>query len=169
MDSESRLLRSDGMHGVDRNRPASRNYRLLNRLMSTSRVRHPCAGMARVLLRMRSNTLFHCRPPHPTRRLSDMKRIVLSLVVLLAVALPIHAQLATGNIYGTVTDESGAALPGAAVTVKGPGGTFTTIAGSDGRFRVLNLAPGAYQLTAALAGFATVTRDHVVVATGANV
>jgi hypothetical protein len=98
-----------------------------------------------------------------------MKRIVLSLVLLLAVALPIHAQLATGNLYGTVIDESGAALAGATVTVKGPGGTFTTVVGSDGRFRVLNLDPGAYQLTMVLAGFATVTRDHVVVATGANV
>ncbi|HKC10772.1 MAG TPA: carboxypeptidase-like regulatory domain-containing protein, partial [Vicinamibacteria bacterium] len=98
-----------------------------------------------------------------------MKRIVLSLVVLLALALPIHAQLATGNIYGTVKDDSGAALPGASVTVKGPGGTFTTTCGSDGRFRVLNLDPGAYQVTSALAGFATVTRENVVVATGTSV
>jgi hypothetical protein len=97
-----------------------------------------------------------------------MKRIVLSLVVFLAAALPLHAQLATGNVYGTVTDESGATLPGATVTVKGPGGTFTTISSSDGRFRVLNLDPGAYQLTTALAGLATVTRN-VVVATGTNV
>ncbi|HWW92354.1 MAG TPA: TonB-dependent receptor, partial [Vicinamibacteria bacterium] len=98
-----------------------------------------------------------------------MKRIALSLAMLLAMALPIHAQLATGNIYGTVTDESGAALPGASVTVKGPGGSFSTVCGADGRFRVLNLDPGAYHVTTALAGFATITREHVVVATGTNV
>src|SRR5215470_7436639 len=78
---------------------------------------------------------------------TPMKKTLLLVAVLVAVALPLYAQLATGNIYGIVTDESGAALPGAAVAVKGPGGSFNTTSGSDGRFRILNLSPGAYKIT----------------------
>jgi len=98
-----------------------------------------------------------------------MKRISLALVALLAFALPLHAQLATGNIYGLATDESGAPLPGVAVSVKGAAGSFTTTTGSDGRFRVLNLAPGPYKVTAALPGFSTLNRENVQVATGTSV
>ncbi len=98
-----------------------------------------------------------------------MKRTLLILAALLALALPVQAQLATGNIYGTVTDESGAPLPGAAVSVKGVTGSFSTTTGSDGRFRVLNLAPGAYKVTTTLVGFSTVNRDNVIVVTGVNV
>ncbi|HEV7502088.1 MAG TPA: carboxypeptidase regulatory-like domain-containing protein, partial [Vicinamibacteria bacterium] len=98
-----------------------------------------------------------------------MKRSLLVLAVLLAMGLPVHAQLATGNIYGTVTDESGAPLPGAAVLVKGAAGNVATTASGDGRFRVLNLAPGSYKITATLAGFSTVNRENVVVTTGTNV
>jgi len=98
-----------------------------------------------------------------------MKRTLLTFAVLLGLALPVAAQLATGNIYGMVNDESGAPLPGVAVTVKGVTGTFNTVSGSDGRFRVLNLSPGSYKVTTTLTGFSTVNRDNVVVATGSNV
>jgi len=98
-----------------------------------------------------------------------MKRTLLTLAVLLGLALPVAAQLATGNIYGTASDESGAPLPGVAVSVKGVNGTVNTVTGSDGRFRVLNLSPGSYKVTATLTGFSTVNRENVVVATGTNV
>jgi hypothetical protein len=98
-----------------------------------------------------------------------MRKLLLTLVVLAVAVVPAAAQLATGNIYGTLTDESGSALPGAMATVKGPGGTFSTTAGTDGKFRILNLAPGAYKLTVSLTGFSTVSRDNVVIETGSNV
>src|SRR5678816_1105522 len=75
----------------------------------------------------------------------SMKRTLLTLAVLLGLALPVAAQLATGNIYGIATDESGAPLPGVAVSVKGAAGTINTVSGSDGRFRFLNLPPGSYK------------------------
>src|SRR3954471_4112922 len=103
------------------------------------------------------------------RRHAHMKRTLLVLALLLAVVLPVQAQLATGNIYGIVTDESGAPLPGAAIQVKGSTGSFSTTSGSDGRFRVLNLAPGDYKVTTTLAGFSTVNRDNVPVATGSSI
>src|SRR5262245_2709653 len=97
-----------------------------------------------------------------------MKRIVgLALAFALALVPSAFAQLAGGNIYGTVTDEQGAVLPGATVTLSGPF-TRTTTAGADGGFRFLNVEAGRYTLTAALSGFATVKRD-VVATTGQNV
>src|SRR5258708_12091545 len=98
----------------------------------------------------------------------SMKRSLLTLVVLLGLALPVAAQLATGNIYGTVTDESGAPLPGAIVSVTGVNGSSSTTPGSDGRFRVLNLSPGAYKGKTTLTGFSTVHRDNGALATATN-
>jgi len=98
-----------------------------------------------------------------------MKRALVLALALLAGAVPgLFAQIAGGNIYGSITDESGAVLPGAVVTVSSDFGTRTTTAGSQGEFRFLNLERGRYKLGVALAGFTSVTRDINVV-TGENV
>jgi hypothetical protein len=97
-----------------------------------------------------------------------MKRIFgLFLALALALVPSAFAQIAGGNIYGTVSDEQGAVLPGASVTLSGPF-TRTTTAGTDGGFRFLSVEAGRYTLSAALSGFATVKRE-VVVTTNQNV
>src|SRR5512143_3888351 len=74
-----------------------------------------------------------------------------------------------GNLYGAVTDESGAALPGVSVTLSGVGGPQSTTSGGQGEFRFLNLSAGSYTIKAELSGFATVERTNVVVSIGTNV
>ncbi|HEY7509639.1 MAG TPA: TonB-dependent receptor [Vicinamibacteria bacterium] len=96
------------------------------------------------------------------------KALFLALALLVALAPDVHAQFATGNIYGTVTDESGAVLAGAAVTLTSDLGTRTTTTSTQGEFRFLNLDRGRYKITVANAGFTTMTRD-VTVTTGENV
>ena len=98
-----------------------------------------------------------------------MKRILgLALVLMLGATPGLWAQASTGNVYGTVTDASGA-VPGAAVTISGTTlGARSTTAGTQGDFRFLNLNNGTYKLVVALAGFATVNRE-IVVTTGQNV
>jgi hypothetical protein len=97
------------------------------------------------------------------------KGLFLVLALILATAPGAWAQLHTGNIYGAITDESGAVLPGATITLSGAtiGGRSTT-AGSQGDFRFLALDPGRYKLVVALTGFTTVNRE-VIVTTGGNV
>ena len=86
------------------------------------------------------------------------KRFGLVLAMLLALAPVAFAQSAGGNIYGTVTDESGAVLPGVNVEVTGETGTRSTVTGAGGAFRFLNLSSGRHTLTASLSGFAKVVR-----------
>jgi Carboxypeptidase regulatory-like domain/TonB-dependent Receptor Plug Domain len=99
----------------------------------------------------------------------DMKRaFLLGAALIIGLAPAARAQLATGNIYGEVSDASGAVLPGATVTLTGPNvGTQTTTTGTKGEFRFLNLDPGTYRLAVSLPGFGPITRD-VIVNTGTN-
>ena len=93
-------------------------------------------------------------------------RRALGLVLLAALgfAPTARAQVAsTGNIYGTVKDESGAVLPGASVTLTGALGTRSTTSGTNGDFRFVNVDHGTHQLRVALTGFTAVTRPVTVV------
>jgi hypothetical protein len=74
----------------------------------------------------------------------------------------------TGSISGTVTDEQKAILPGVTVLVKQTetGTERTQVSDDHGRYRVLNLAPGPYRITADLTGFRQVVRDQLTVAIG---
>ena len=86
------------------------------------------------------------------------------LLAAFAVALPLpllaQSQAAGGAIEGTITDESGAVLPGATVTVKSPATGLTREAPTDasGLFRAPLLPVGTYDVSVALQGFATTKR-----------
>jgi hypothetical protein len=98
-----------------------------------------------------------------------MKRcLILTLGVLVALAPGAFAQIRAGNVYGAVTDEQGAVLPGVTVTLSGDLGTRSTVSTGQGEFRFLAVDAGRYTLSVSLTGFATVARN-VVVTTGENV
>ncbi len=77
---------------------------------------------------------------------------------------------ATGTIVGTVTDASGAAVPGANLQVKnsGTGVTQTTTSDAQGRYRLPELIIGTYELSASKMGFSTVNRPGVTLTVGAE-
>lgn len=93
----------------------------------------------------------------------------LALALAAGVAPVASAQISTGSIYGKVTDEQAAVLPGATITLTGATiGARTTTCGSNGEFRFLSLDPATYTLSVEMAGFAT-TRRAVIVSAGVNV
>ncbi|HET8647410.1 MAG TPA: carboxypeptidase-like regulatory domain-containing protein, partial [Vicinamibacteria bacterium] len=96
------------------------------------------------------------------------RTLILALALLIATAPGAFAQISGGNIYGTVTDESGAVLPGAAIALTSDLGARNSTTGSQGEFRFLNLDRGRYKISVSLAGFSTVNRE-VNVVTGENV
>ena len=67
------------------------------------------------------------------------------------------SQLTLGSINGTVTDSSGASVPGTLVTVTDGaiGVSRSAKSGSDGVFQIFNLPVGSYSVTAVHDGFDT--------------
>lgn len=75
------------------------------------------------------------------------------LLLLLTVALAMYGQTGTGILHGVITDESGALVPGAKVTVSNENGPVKSItAGSDGSYSIAGLAPGTYSVQATSPG-----------------
>src|SRR6188508_1201349 len=75
-----------------------------------------------------------------------------------------HAQVTSATIVGTVTDSSGAALPGATVTAKNVDTGFnrTVPSNEDGAYRLEFLPIGSYVVEVTLSGFKTSTRSGIV-------
>src|SRR3990167_8557207 len=78
-------------------------------------------------------------------------------VLLLGGASPVFAQKITGDITGTVTDPSGAVVPGATVTAEnvGTGLSRSAKTAATGDYRLVELPPGLYKVSVQAAGFKT--------------
>ena len=91
----------------------------------------------------------------------------------LVAALPASSQtqITTGVIQGTVTDPTGAVVPGAYVEVRNPGTNFVRAltTGTDGRFVALQLPPGPYRVTVSLSGFATHVQEDINLTVGQSI
>lgn len=97
--------------------------------------------------------------------------VVWITVILVLRAPAVAAQsVPDGSIRGVVQDEQAAVLPGASVSVTSPTTSIVYAAVSDdeGLYRLLNLPPGQYTLTAKLPGFAEYVRENIVVRAGLN-
>ncbi len=92
------------------------------------------------------------------------KRLSAMIVTLLAVASMAAAQgTTTGSLSGTLTDASGAVLPGVTVTLSGPSlqGQRTVVTDEQGFYRFHNVPPGPdYTVTATLSGFRDATQSE---------
>ena len=97
--------------------------------------------------------------------------LVVALVTLAArTALPVMAQNPTGSIRGVITDQHGAVIQNATVTVtnKATGDSRKINAGSDGIYAVENLLPGEYDVKVEAQGFATQNITSLIVQTGST-
>jgi hypothetical protein len=95
---------------------------------------------------------------------------VFAVSAVLAV-VPLQAQVDTGSITGQVTDQSGAVVSGAKVTLtnEGTGATLSVNTGSDGSYTFSPVRIGSYKLDASAQGFKTVSQTHIIVNVSANV
>jgi hypothetical protein len=93
------------------------------------------------------------------------KIVLLTLCSLFFVVPFLCAQVPTGRILGTVSDEEGIPLPGVAVEATSPRlvGKASALTDSNGDYRLFALTPGTYKVTFTLQGFKGVTREGIVV------
>ena len=89
-------------------------------------------------------------------------------VFLLAFTAPSIAQVSTGRIDATISDSTGAVLPGVTVDISGPE-SHSAVTDTLGEVHFLNLAPGTYSVSAKLSGFSDYLNKALVVTTGASV
>jgi hypothetical protein len=87
---------------------------------------------------------------------------VLAAVVQLFTGIGL-AQSTFGAFVGTVKDPSGAVVPGVTISVKNLGTSVTRTAAADetGSYTVVNLEPGAYEITMQQPGFQKFTRPNL--------
>ncbi|MGE0450265.1 MAG: TonB-dependent receptor [Vicinamibacterales bacterium] len=75
-----------------------------------------------------------------------------------------------GGFRGTVRDNQGGVLPGVTLTARSPEALAPGVAVTDenGTYRLVNLPPGTYTITAELPGFSTARREGVLLRAGAT-
>src|SRR6266508_1639625 len=82
------------------------------------------------------------------------------------VVIAAFGQETSGTISGTVSDASGARIPGATVKVEGAAFVRTATTDSDGYYRMLQIPPGVYKVSVTASNFATANATDVNVALG---
>ena len=97
--------------------------------------------------------------------MSGRLRVVLAIAVLSIV--PVRGYSQEAALSGTVSDPTGAVLPGVTVTAvnEESGNTFEAVTDERGQYR-MPTRTGTFRVTAALAGFTSVSRTGVVLLVG---
>jgi Carboxypeptidase regulatory-like domain/TonB dependent receptor len=83
------------------------------------------------------------------------KQIGIIALVTTALCMPLFSQTTSGNLTGTVFDQTGAAVPGATVTATNEATAVasTTTTTSSGQYRINNLLVGKYTISVTASGF----------------
>jgi hypothetical protein len=94
-------------------------------------------------------------------------RTLAALIAVVLLAWPAAAQEQRGSLEGVVRDASGAVLPGVSIEARmASGAVLTATTNAEGVYRFPSVAPGTYELTATLQGFAPRKQTEVVVGLG---
>jgi hypothetical protein len=90
-------------------------------------------------------------------------RVLLCCMICLFSALGVLGQAGRGGLSGLVSDPSGAAIPGAAVTAtsRATGISISTVSTAAGLYSFVSMAPGSYDIKATAAGFDTISRPKI--------
>src|SRR3989442_9060264 len=91
------------------------------------------------------------------------------LVLLVGFLMSPTTAVAQSAIAGTVTDTTGAALPGVTVEARSPAlieQVRTVVTDGTGKYLIVALVPGSYSVQFSLTGFRTVVREGIQLSTG---
>src|SRR5437660_1197040 len=93
--------------------------------------------------------------PYPSVLFSGLPLLFAILLIFAPTALHSQSAAATGRLEGTVTDSSGAAVPGADIAVRNQNTGISTklSSGNEGDFTVLYVEPGTYEVSIQKSGF----------------
>ena len=94
----------------------------------------------------------------------SVRKAIVALVSVAGFCVPLLAQSSYGSIVGTVTDSSGASMPGVAVNLTNLATSEHRTAESDasGNYQFVNLQPGNYKVDFEKTGFKRLSRDQEV-------
>jgi hypothetical protein len=96
---------------------------------------------------------------------STVRRALGIVVVAISIltSVPVIAQMNLATLSGSVVDHDGALIPGAHITARNTatGVERTVESGKEGSFRLLDLSPGTYNITAVHPGFEQVEISNV--------
>jgi hypothetical protein len=99
-------------------------------------------------------------------------RVAATLALLLGLSTParVAAQAGDGSLRGSVKDIQGGALPGVTITATSPMllAPGITVTDGSGNYRLINLPPGTFTLTAELSGFAKFRREGILLRAGST-
>ena len=100
-----------------------------------------------------------------------LHRVAVSALVILAVTIaasPANAQVSGATLSGTITDPTGAVIPGAQVSIanKATGENRDVTTNAAGLYAAPNLLPGLYDVTVAASGFSTAKESNVTLTVG---
>lgn len=103
--------------------------------------------------------------------MSEMRlKVLFSFIFVFGIVSYSYGQTINGTILGTVTDQQGAVIPGATVTVtnKETGFNRTVVSGDNGTFRFTGLPVGEYSVKVEKEGFAAKINETVQVSAGTD-
>ncbi|MBV9215431.1 MAG: carboxypeptidase regulatory-like domain-containing protein [Acidobacteria bacterium] len=107
-----------------------------------------------------------------TRSLGFIARLLGSMaaVVILSIQIFSQTQSAAADLKGQVTDANGAVVSGVTVTAKGVGNGIvrTAVTDSDGRYQIIGVQPGDYEVTAEATNFKKAVFSPVKLTVGQN-
>ncbi len=98
-------------------------------------------------------------------RNSPARWLAIMVCILVISSAPLKAQQTSGSVVGAVTDNTGAVVTGAAVTLTNvdTGDRRTDTTNGSGDYQFVNLIPGNYRVDVQNAGFKRFVRSNVVV------
>jgi hypothetical protein len=96
--------------------------------------------------------------------------VSITLVFSLFVTVSVYSQVTGATLSGTVTDATGASIPGAQISITNTatGVTRELTADSAGFYTAPNLLAGTYDVKVSAKGFSTAVQSNITLAVGAQ-